>query len=155
MTIEALIKVLPPPVEPFEAFNGPWEPIEAELGVVLPDDYKAFARLYGVGYFIEFLGVDIPRSRNPNRRLEYQARVVCEGLASLEFLDEPPYPFWPTPGGLLPFGGTDNGDDLFWLTRGARGLEGRGLRSRISRRPQAHPARNSPACWAGSSRAIF
>lgn len=26
---------------------------------------------------------------------------------------------WPWPGGLLPFGATDNGDYLFWLPRGA------------------------------------
>lgn len=118
-TIDTLIKVLAPPINPFEAFSGPWEPIEAELGVGLPQDYKDFIRLYGSGYFLQFLGVYVPRSRNPHLRLQRVARVVCEGLSSLTPLEDPPYPYWPARGGLLPFGGTDNGDDLFWLTRGA------------------------------------
>lgn len=119
MTIDTLIKVLAPPPKPFEAFNGPWEPIEVELGLALPQDYKDFIRHYGSGYFVEFLSIYVPRSRNPNLRLERIVREVCEGLASVIPLDEPPYPYWPNPGGLLPFGGTDNGDELFWLTRGA------------------------------------
>jgi hypothetical protein len=119
MTIDTLIKVLPPPAEPYQAFSGPWEPVEAELGLVLPQDYKDFVRLYASGYFMEFIGVYVPRSKNPHTRLEYNVPVVCRSLSSLTFLQEPPYPFWPTPGGLLPFGGTDDGDDLFWLTREA------------------------------------
>jgi hypothetical protein len=119
MTIDTLIKMIPPPAEPDQAFSGPWEPIEAEIGAALPQDYKDFVRLYGGGYFMEFLGVRVPRSTNPNTRLETLVRVVCEGLSSIFPLEEIPYPFWPSPGGLLPFGVTDNGDDLFWLTRGA------------------------------------
>lgn len=116
MTIDALIKAVPPPVTPFEAFSGPWEPVETELGTVLPQDYKDFVRLYGNGYFMQFLGICVPRSRNPNMRLESQVRVICDTFLND---DEVPYPLWPNPGGLLPFGGTDNGDYLFWLPRGA------------------------------------
>lgn len=118
MTIERLIEVVPPPAAPFEAFSGPWEPIEAELGTVLPQDYKDFVRLYGSGYFMQFLGICVPRSRNPNVRLESQAQVVCDTFVDFD-REELPYPLWPNPGGLLPFGGTDNGDELFWLPRGA------------------------------------
>jgi hypothetical protein len=118
MTIETLIKVVPPPAAPFEAFGGPWEPIEAELGTALPQDYKDFVRLYGNGYFMEFLGVNVPSSGNPNTRLESQVPVICATF--FDFDDEElPYPLWAHPGGLVPFGGTDNGDFLFWLPRGA------------------------------------
>lgn len=116
MTIENLMKAVPPPAKPFQAFAGPWEPIETEIGTTLPQDYKEFARLYGQGYFMEFLGIDIPRSQNPNVRLEFKVRAVCSTLLAL---DELTYPLWPSPGGLLPFGQTDNGDYLFWLTHGA------------------------------------
>jgi hypothetical protein len=116
MTIEALERVIPPPAVPFEAFSGPWEPIEAELGTALPQDYKDFVRLYGSGYFMEFMGIYVPRSRNPNLRLESRVRTIGEYLV---YDDEPPYPLWPSLGGLLNFGGTDNGDELFWLARGA------------------------------------
>lgn len=115
MTIERLIRVIPPPPEPFEAFNGPWEPVETALGTALPHDYKDFCRLYGSGYFMQFLGVSVPGSQNPNVRLEPHVRAICD-----TFFDraELPYSLWPDPGGLIPFGQTDNGDFLFWLPRG-------------------------------------
>lgn len=120
MTIEALIKMVTPPAEPFEAPRGPWEPIEAELGTALPQDYKDFVGLYGAGYFMEFLGIAVPRSRNRNVRLEVLVGAICDTFVEREDEgEELPYPFWPDPGGLVPFGGTDEGDFLFWLPRGA------------------------------------
>ncbi|WP_304171722.1 SMI1/KNR4 family protein [Phenylobacterium aquaticum] len=116
MTIENLLKVIPPPAEPFEAFLGTWELIEGDLGTRLPQDYKDFVRLYGSGRFLEFMGVDVPRSRNPNLRLETKVYWLCHGLGPLEFL---PHPMWPAEGGMIPFGGTDNGDYLLWIARGA------------------------------------
>jgi hypothetical protein len=115
MSIESLQKILPPPVEPYEAFDGPWEAVEAELGTRLPQDYKDFVRIYGSGYFMEFLGIDVPRSSNPNVRLELNARLVGDSFRTLYDDDEyAPHWFWPERKGLLPFGGTDNGDYLFW-----------------------------------------
>lgn len=112
MTIETLIKVVPPPAAPFEAFSGSWEPIEAELGTVLPQDYKDFVQLYGQGSFMEFLGIHVPRSWSPYLRLVSEVRVICDVFVNDEDL---PYLLWPNPGGLLPFGKTDFGDYLFWL----------------------------------------
>jgi hypothetical protein len=114
MSIEALIKVVPPPAAPFEAFNGPWEPIEAQLKTALPPDYKDFVRVYGSGYWMQFFGIYVPRSRNPNVRLESQVPAICATF----FDDENPYPLWPDPGGLIPVGQTDNGDYMFWLSQG-------------------------------------
>jgi len=118
MSIERLIDVVPPPAEPFEAFSGPWEKIEAELITILPQDYKDFVRVYGSGYFMEFLGIDVPRSRNRNTRLEVQVAATRRVFSHIHG-EEWPYPFWPDQGGLMSFGGTDNGDYLFWLTRGS------------------------------------
>ncbi len=114
MPIETLIKVVPPPAAPFEAYDGPWEPIEAEFGVGLPPDYKDFVRLYGNGYFMEFLGVAVPVSAISHMRLTWGASTVRSML-----FDVNPKLLWPSRGGLLPLGSTDNGDLLFWLTRGA------------------------------------
>lgn len=47
MTIDTLLSAVPPPAAPFQAFTGPWEPVEAYLGTRLPQDYKDFSRLYG------------------------------------------------------------------------------------------------------------
>lgn len=118
MSIEALLKVVPPPLAPFEAFAGPWEPIEAEIGTALPPDYKDFVRIYGAGYFMEFLGVNVPRTRNLNTRFESQVGIICETFADDGGVGWP-YAMWPDRKGLIPFGGTDNGDELFWLPQGA------------------------------------
>lgn len=115
MTIHNLIKVVPPPAAPDEAYSGPWETIEADLGTALPQDYKDFVRIYGCGDFMEFLGIHVPVSWSPYVRLQSEVRVICDTLRHLE---DCPYPLWPEPGGLLPFGKTDFGDYLFWLPRG-------------------------------------
>jgi len=115
MTIENLIKAVAPPAAPFEAFEGPWAPIEAELGVTLPLDYKDFVRLYGGGSFMGFLGIAVPRCRYLGVRLEHYVPEVSRGFLALR---DAPYTFWPSPGGLLPFGSTDTADYLFWLTVG-------------------------------------
>lgn len=117
MTIENLIKAVPPPVAPVEAFRGPWEVIEADVSTRLPQDYKDFARLYGSGYFLDFLGIYIPNTEDPHARLEWQAQLVRGTFLTYEEEDRP-YPMWPEPGGLLPFGRTFDGDEFFWLMRG-------------------------------------
>jgi len=115
MTIENLIKAVQPPAAPFAGFEGPWEPIEAALGTALPRDYKDFARLYGSGYFMEFMGIEVPDSSDVGVDFMRWVREICIGFRSLSV----PYPMWPSRGGLLPIGWTDNGDRLFWLLREA------------------------------------
>lgn len=114
MSIDNLLKAVPAPVAPTHIFAGPWEPVETELGLSLPQDYKDFSRIYGRGYFMEFLGVGIPRSTNPNTRLELKIPQLSSAFA---YRDDLPHPIWPAPGGLVPFGTTDNGDILFWWPR--------------------------------------
>ena len=114
MTIENLIRAVPPPLVHYGTFKGPWAPIEAQIGGPLPQDYKDFVRLYGRGYFLQFMGIDVPASLNPHMRLERKAGIVSRAFVNDE---DRPYPMWPEPGGLLSFGGTDNCDMLFWLPR--------------------------------------
>jgi len=115
MTIQNLIKVVPPPAQPSEAFGGPWEPVEAEIGATLPQDYKDLVRLYGSGQFIEYITIDVPRCRNPHVRLETQVRVVSSILSkNEEFI----YALWPNKGGLIALGATDLWDYLFWIPTG-------------------------------------
>jgi hypothetical protein len=115
MTIEALVAAVPPPAAPFEPYAGLWETVEAALGTPLPPDYKDFLRLYASGKFMEFLAIHVPRSRSPYLRLVSEAHAITGIFRQFE---EPPYPVWPEPDGLLPFGKTDFGDYLFWLCRG-------------------------------------
>lgn len=115
MSIEALMAVVPPPAEPSEAFDGPWEPVEAELGRALPQDYKDFVRTYGLGGFSDFLWINVPRAESPYVRLEAEVRAAYGIFHDDEEFDQP---LWPTRGGLMTFGKTDFGDYVFWLTRG-------------------------------------
>lgn len=116
MTIENLSKVVPPPASPFEPFEGPWEPVEAALGLVLPRDYRDFARIYGCGYFMEFMGILTPRSSDLGAEFMRWLRADCSRFRSLSSMSDP---IWPTSGGLLPICSTDNGDRLFWRPREA------------------------------------
>lgn len=111
MTIENLTKVVPPPAAPLDVFPGPWSAIEAELGVALPADYKDFARLYGSGSFMEFVWIWVPRSSDHGAGFVRRVREACHGFRSMAMQ----HPIWPSPGGLLPLGWTDNNDHLFWL----------------------------------------
>ncbi|MDP3660846.1 SMI1/KNR4 family protein [Phenylobacterium sp.] len=103
--------VVPPPSEPTDAFDGPWDEIEADARTPLPQDYKDFVRLYGSGVFMEFLTVNIPRVESPYIRFEAEIRTVRK-----IFYDDDDfiYALWPDSGGLIAFGATDFGDFLFW-----------------------------------------
>lgn len=116
MSIEALIAAVPPPTEPFEAYHGPWAPIESRLGTALPQDYKDFVRVYGSGYFMEFLGISVPESLNPNVRLQDHVEHVAAAFRADD--EDLPFPIWPEPGGLIGVGTTDDGDELLWLAAG-------------------------------------
>ncbi len=115
MSIEALMEVVPPPATPSETFDGPWEPLEAELGRALPRDYKDFVRLYGLGAFVDFILIYVPRCSYQYARFEAEVRAVHEVFGDDEDFRKS---LWPARGGLLVFGRTDFGDYLFWLTRG-------------------------------------
>ena len=115
MTIENLITAGPPPVRPTDPFDGPWARAEAEIGTELPPDYKDFARVYGCGYFMDYLNIAIPRCRS-GLPLEQFVPEITRGFVTLW---DAPYSFWPRAGGLLPLGSTENADYLFWLTDGA------------------------------------
>ena len=62
------------------------------------------------------IGIHVPVSWSPYARLVQAARSISEIFKDEEDL---PFPMWPSSGGLLPFGTTDFGDTLFWLTLGA------------------------------------
>lgn len=115
MTIDALVKVIPPPNEPLEAFVGPWVAVEAKLGTPLPHDYKEFIRRYGNGLLLDFIWISVPLSDSDNC-LERGVPLVNRIFAT-EFPDFP-YAIWPDPGGVLPFGTSEDGGYLFWRMTG-------------------------------------
>jgi hypothetical protein len=86
----------------------------------LPSDYKAFIERYGSGTIDHFLWVLNPFSANKNANLLEQRESILNAVRELkkDWPDQHPYNLFPEPSGLLPFGGSDNGDMVFWLTDG-------------------------------------
>jgi hypothetical protein len=118
VTIERLMAVVPPPAAPSQAFRGPWEPVEAEIGRELPPDYKDFVRLYGGGdFFRGTVMIYVAGAASPGARLEAQVPLVCDTFTALGD-DRISYRLWPEADGLIPLGGTNGGDYIFWLPEG-------------------------------------
>jgi hypothetical protein len=121
MSITELKKLVPPPAKPFEIGTvAQWRKIEDKLGMKLPRDYRNFIFAYGSGLF-----AGLYRVYNPFAALEYtnlltQGRRVCENNRESQrsFPERFPYPYYPIPSGLLPWGNDENGNDYFWLTEG-------------------------------------
>lgn len=121
MTIDSLIKLLPPPGVPSETSDASWMIIEITVGTPLPSDYKEFIGRYGTGRINEFIWIFNPFTKRSNVELLTQQRRQIEIRQQLEreYGESCPFPLHPSVGGLLPCGGTDNGDTIFWLTHGA------------------------------------
>ncbi len=97
-----------------------WEKAENELGIELPLDYKEFVNHYGVGGIDDFLWIYTPYSNNENFDLLKQIEVINNAYLDMkkEYPEDFTFDVFPKVGGLLPFGGTENGDVLYWLTGG-------------------------------------
>jgi hypothetical protein len=97
-----------------------WSQIEEGIGHRLPGDYKALVTSLPDGWFRQF--VRILRPEMPT-----EGRVVFPGSYAMGRLENMrqwragghgtfPYPIYPEPGGLLPWGVAIRGALFFWLT---------------------------------------
>jgi hypothetical protein len=121
MSIRELHKLVPPPEKPFEVETITlWRKAEAMIGLKLPRDYRDFVFSYGSGLFAGFYRVYNPFAASEWTSLISQVQMVCKNDRSSQqsFPDRFPYPYYPEPGGLLPWGNDENGNDYFWLTKG-------------------------------------
>lgn len=119
--LDRLRAIAPPPAEPLEP-GAPdrWPQVEAALATALPGDYKAFTDLYGSGKFDDFLYLLNPFARDEAGNLlhEKDAMLAAYAESRAKFPQRLPLPPYPEPGGLLPLGRSDNGNELYWLTEG-------------------------------------
>ena len=122
MSLDRLRSLAPPPEEPLEPGDPEgWGRVEDELGTALPADFKRFTELYGSGKFDDFLYLLNPFSADPAGNLVAAKDTMLADYAETrsKFPDRLPMPPYPEPGGLLPLGRSDNGNELYWLTEGA------------------------------------
>jgi hypothetical protein len=121
MALENFCKTIKPPNQPIE--NGgieEWNGVEQALKTKLPSDYKNYVNNFGTGCISNFIWVFNPFSKNSNLNLHAQIKAQLDAIATLEneFNEIYPYSIHPKSGRLLPWGITDNGDVMFWLTDG-------------------------------------
>ncbi|WP_329020390.1 SMI1/KNR4 family protein [Streptomyces sp. NBC_00690] len=117
-TIDDLTRLVPPPRSPVAA-RGDWAQVESALGLALPADFMALVERYGTGQFVDFVTPLNPFG-DGSPLLQWSRRILAEESESREeYPEEHPHPYYPEPGGLLMWAGTDNGDRLCWLTQGA------------------------------------
>jgi hypothetical protein len=144
MGLQRLLSIAPPPAEPLEPGKpDEWPRVETELGTALPEDFKRFTELYGSGKFDDFLYLLNPFAADPAGNLVAARDTMLEAYAEsrAKFPDRLPLPPWPEPGGLLPLGRSDNGNELYWLTGGEPdgwgvvAFAGRSTRHEIHRHP--------------------
>ncbi|MEV4539555.1 SMI1/KNR4 family protein [Asanoa sp. NPDC049518] len=113
-----------------------WSPVETELGVVLPNDYKTFVDAHGAGSVDDHVIVCVPDATQDWANLVRHNTWAYEcvrldfagpdsgsghwalGDASRWTPDREDVPSWFAPGdNLISWGCTGNGDFLFWHVR--------------------------------------
>ena len=140
--LERLRELLPPPDDPVEPGRPDgWAEVEAAIGTALPEDFKAFTELYGSGKVDDFLYLFNPFAEGQDGNLLHEKdRVLAAYVETRErFPERLPLPPFPEEGGVLPLGRTDNGDELYWVTRGDPGGWAVALLESRAARQEVHP----------------
>jgi hypothetical protein len=122
MLITKIRGIVPPPANAVgTGDNKGWNQVENKLGLLLPDDYKAFIETYGDGYLAGFIHVFNPFSESPHLSLLTNVDKVCRTYRELKASEgdaQVPYAVYPDKPGLLPWGRNDLGHYMFWFTDG-------------------------------------
>ena len=101
-----------------------WARFEAENGFRPPADYRALIDRYGVGGFGIYDDPWLSMFHPIGAGYTFVDQSSWQRSVNLGFQrrypdTEPDWPMWPAPGGFLPWAGTDEGDQIGWLTAGA------------------------------------
>jgi hypothetical protein len=121
MCLSSLLQILEKPLQPQEVGDADnWPTIERRLGTGLPEDFKGFIHSFGTGTIDGFLVVFNPFSLNRYANLLERGRAELEAFATSkkQFPQYYMHEVYPSQGGILPFGSTDNGDVIYWKTAG-------------------------------------
>ncbi|MCE9544661.1 MAG: SMI1/KNR4 family protein [Planctomycetia bacterium] len=125
-TLKTISKLLRPPDSPRGLIRG-WDVVEQEIGLALPNDYKAFIDLYGTGQVSSAAGWAVIWNFRDSSfwwegslsdRLTERYSATDSYRQSNETEWPCPYPIYPEPRGLLPFGSVVDVQNLNWLTVG-------------------------------------
>jgi hypothetical protein len=116
---EQLVALVPPPEVPVHSGSmADFAAVEDKLDSRLPIDFKRLITTYGTGGWLEFYGIINPLDPCDAAEWFGQGRLQYLRDRRRDFPQYVPYPIWPDTGGLLPWGGHENGGDMYWLTEG-------------------------------------
>jgi hypothetical protein len=140
--LEALVRLIPPPLAPKDTGSADWKRTEEELQLQLPADYQGLIARYGSGSFGDFLYPLNPFTSNKHGHLLQRAKIILAAERSSDMWRHQGVPFrlYPDADGLFPWGVTDNGNPLYWYTHGPAGgwpivvLGSRGCRFEVYQR---------------------
>ena len=104
-----------------ESRDPRWPVVEAEMGLRFPQSYKALVEIFGASTWGGFLHVLSPFETNPHRELRCRGKDILDAdrVFREEFPETVLLPLYPEVGGILPWAVTDNGDTLYFVTRGS------------------------------------
>lgn len=115
--LERLAKLVPAPRAPTAA-GGEFAPVEAELGTALPADYKELVHRYGYGAFCSFLHLWSPFFTECTMMGQAHGALEADRELARSSPNAVPFALFPEREGALPWARSDNGDVVYWLTRG-------------------------------------
>lgn len=97
-----------------------WAEIESRMGTELPSDYKEFINEYGTGNINNFMWILTPFDENEYVNLFKMGMKISEAYMTSKLYNPDffKHDVFPVVGGILPWGYTENGDELYWLTEG-------------------------------------
>lgn len=95
-----------------------WNIFQDEVGIEFPSDYKEIINYYGTGGIDNFLWFLTPFETDKNVNYSFKMSVMLDAYAESKrkFPEYFSYNIFPEENGLLPWGYTDNGDELYWKT---------------------------------------
>ncbi len=116
--IDDLIEIIVPPLEP--VYSGSMEDFrrfEVSQNISFPTDFKEIITRYGSGTFGSLINLINPfQGRNGESEyvvVEQQIRLNYFDMRS-DFPEYNPFEYYPKQYGILPWGTSQNGDELFW-----------------------------------------
>lgn len=98
--------------------SNKWNAIEKQMRTKLPSDYKEFINEYGTGSINEFMWILTPFDEDEYVNLITRGDKISKAYIESK-IKNPQYfkhEVFPNKGGILPWGYTENGDELYWLT---------------------------------------
>lgn len=94
-----------------------WKRVERELGTTLPKEYKRLVNRYSTLIINEFLCILNPFDYYYNNLID-RGDIILDAYLVSKSNDPEAFnlPVFPEKNGILPFGYTVNGDELYWRT---------------------------------------